>query len=100
VEFFQINLQEIPIIYDIPDEEGVIAYFQYDDKISPKNCLFRVNQKWAEENQKVFLNEVIPHEVAHYVDCMVYGTAHSEDHGTTWKMIMSYIFALDPKTEY
>ena len=44
------------------------------------------NIKLAQENIDLFINDTIPHEVAHYIKCRI--TREGQSHDNTWKNIM------------
>ena len=100
VEFFQLNLKEIPILFTIPHYYDAIACLEYTDGFNAEDCVLMFDLEWAKKNKEVCLTELVPHEVAHYVDRMVYGTAHENEHGKTWQLIKTHIYALEPKECY
>jgi SprT protein len=50
----------------------------------------------AEHNADDFIKQVVPHEVAHYVQRAVYGYVGVTPHGREWKYIMSRVYKLSP----
>lgn len=79
----------------------------------PKNIIFKRNGRTAghsnyskrelmfqldlaEHNREDFLKQVVPHEVAHYVQRAVYGYRNVSHHGREWKYIMSRVYRLVP----
>lgn len=59
----------------------------------------------AMENEEDFIATTVPHEVAHWIECVVYGMKFKRTrrgkirwihHGTNWKYIMEHVFKLAP----
>jgi SprT protein len=51
----------------------------------------------AEHNSEDFINQVVPHEVAHYVQRAVFGYGSAvKPHGKEWKHIMRAVYKLQP----
>jgi SprT protein len=63
-----------------------------------KELMFQLDL--AEHHQEDFINETVPHEVAHYVDDLVYGNKYANGrrqvHGPRWKYIMTRVYGLNP----
>lgn len=67
---------------------------------------FGFNPILAAENEDDFINQIIPHEVAHWIDKEVHGYQYTVSrrtgrsrrisHGRTWKSIMVNVYGLDP----
>lgn len=74
-----------------------IAYFY------PTTNIIRVSWFWAQRDRnQVILREVVAHEVAHYVDELLYGldaTEIDDGHGPTWRDLMVQ-YGLKPNTHY
>lgn len=52
----------------------------------------------AEANTEHFINEIVPHEVAHYVQRAIYGYGRNvPHHGWQWKHIMLRVYKLSPE---
>jgi len=78
-----------------------LAYFCWEEKgNNAEHCWFEFNPNIAERNKEVFLQGVVPHEVAHYVERIVYGTHNPDCHGREWKNIMDLLFGVEPKITY
>lgn len=62
---------------------------------SKKELMFQLDL--AEHNATEFINQIVPHEVAHYIQRAVYGyNANVKTHGREWKFIMSRVFNIRP----
>lgn len=56
---------------------------------------FRVNLEMAEANLEHYLNDTVPHEVAHYFDRLI-NPRHTDHHGLSWGEIMIRVFNISP----
>ncbi len=54
----------------------------------------RFNLKYAALNGDKFINQTVPHEIAHLADHRFYG---GWGHGKTWKLVMRRVFGLEPE---
>lgn len=61
---------------------------------SQNNCVY-LNHDLFRKNKKIFLDEIIPHEVAHLVSEAL--SPRESPHGGTWKIVMRSIFNLKPE---
>ncbi|WP_036825343.1 SprT family zinc-dependent metalloprotease, partial [Photobacterium sanctipauli] len=58
----------------------------------------RFNPVLLAENPDAFLNEVVPHEVAHLVVFKLFGKVRP--HGREWQIIMAEVFGVPPRTTH
>ncbi len=58
----------------------------------------RLNPILFGENPQAYLNEVIPHEVAHLIVFKLFGNV--KPHGEEWRSVMREVFGLIPKTTH
>lgn len=82
---------------DLP-YEGVKFFHRSTDAgyviASKDNCVY-LNHDLFRKNKKRFLDEIIPHEVAHLVSEAL--SPRESPHGGTWKIVMRSIFNLKPE---
>lgn len=82
---------------DLP-YEGVKFFHRSTDAgyviASQDNCVY-LNHDLFRKNKKRFLDEIIPHEVAHLVSEAL--SPKESPHGGTWKIVMRSIFNLKPE---
>jgi len=57
----------------------------------------RFNTVLFQENREDFLNQTVPHEVAHWIQDWLYGVGKTKPHGREWKGIMKTVFGLSPE---
>ncbi|MBE8167946.1 MAG: SprT family zinc-dependent metalloprotease [Shewanella sp.] len=58
----------------------------------------RFNQQMLTDNQQLFIDEVVPHEICHLLCHQLYGRIRP--HGTEWQAMMLGIFERQPKTTH
>ncbi|WP_298442596.1 SprT family zinc-dependent metalloprotease [uncultured Ferrimonas sp.] len=58
----------------------------------------RFNPTLAQQNPQAFVDEVVPHEVAHLLAWQLYGRV--KPHGVQWQQLMRSLFQLEPKTRH
>ncbi len=58
----------------------------------------RFNPILLKENTDAFLNEVVPHEVAHLIVFKLFGRV--KPHGREWQLIMREVFQVAPRTTH
>ena len=59
---------------------------------SQRELMFQLD--FADHNPENFIKQVVPHEVAHYVQRAVYGYGVVKPHGKEWKFIMRRVYNL------
>lgn len=62
---------------------------------SKKVYQIRLNHRLMKDNMTFFLDQVLPHEIAHMVVDRVYG-ARVKPHGIEWQSVMRQCFRVDP----
>lgn len=55
----------------------------------------KLNQVLFSENEDAFINEVVPHELAHLITHQVFGRVRP--HGNEWKYVMEKVFNVPAK---
>ena len=80
---------------EYPNKNFDIPVIKYDLKgVVAGQCIYigiiRLNSFLLRENLEDFLENTIPHEVAHYIAVKVFGSL-IKPHGKEWKMIMNLL---------
>lgn len=84
---FQVSIPAPVLRFDLTGRAaGMVVFY-------PSGALIRFNQKMLVENGQPFLEQTVPHEVAHLVARTLHGT-HIRPHGPEWKSIMAFFGAL------
>lgn len=77
---------ERPVVrLDLRGQKAGVAYLQRN--------LLRFNAQLYRENQADFLQQTVPHEVAHLLAQALYGS-HIRPHGREWQGLMTGLFGL------
>lgn len=70
--------------------------FRYERRLlKMSNCQLRFNMDLLERYQLDFIEEVVPHELAHFVAYSFYG-ARIKPHGVEWRSVMSEVYGRPP----
>jgi SprT protein len=88
---FNETIPRAQILFDIKGSTG-------GQSIYSKKQL-RFNRKLAIDNEPEYMQNVIPHEVAHFVTKFKYGSSVSP-HGKEWKKILIEVFRVPPKVRH
>lgn len=59
----------------------------------------RFNAALLERNRVAFLDEVVPHEVAHFIAYTCYGV-RIKPHGAEWRYVMAEVFGVAPRVTH
>lgn len=61
---------------------------------SPRKKAFMFQLDLAEKNMDDYINQVVPHEVAHYIQFEHYGYYNNKPHGRQWKFVMVQVMGI------
>ena len=94
---FQRSITRPSIHFKLRGKAAGKAYLQRNE--------IRLNPVLFQENRKAFIEEVIPHEIAHLVVYQIFGLAHPEGskvrpHGKEWQMVMEKVFTVPARTTH
>ncbi|MFL9810960.1 hypothetical protein EQ845_12365 [Pseudomonas putida] len=86
------DIPEIPVLFNLTGKSGGMFRYRKDKRTGRCYDLqFRFNRILARENLSEYLDQICPHEVAHYVTHLVWG-AEVDPHGAEWTQIMVEVF--------
>ncbi|MBC2692698.1 MULTISPECIES: SprT-like domain-containing protein [Pseudomonas] len=86
---------DIPVKFDLTGRVGGYYCYHKCRATGKVTQYFRFNRVLVRENLKEYLDQICPHEVAHYVARTEWGMG-IQPHGTEWKSVMIDVFKLAP----
>ncbi|WP_282366469.1 SprT-like domain-containing protein [Pseudomonas sp. PS02290] len=86
---------EIPIKFDLTGTVGAQYCYRRCRTTGKETRYFRFNRVLVRENLKEYLDQICPHEVAHYIARSKWGRG-IKPHGVEWKSVMIDAFKLAP----
>lgn len=89
-EYFQCKFARPTVSYNVRGVKAGVAYLQQWE--------IRLNPILLLENQQAFIDEVVPHELAHLLVYQRFGRV--APHGKEWQMVMKEVFHLAAKTHH
>jgi len=69
---------------------GMVVFYRGD----PPTAAIRYNDRLLQENKQTFIQQTVPHEVAHLISRSLFGTS-IKPHGPEWRTVMT-LFEADP----
>lgn len=86
---------EIPVKFDLTGRVGGYYCYHKCDATGKVTQSFRFNRALVRENLNEYLDQICPHEVAHYIAGTEWGMG-IQPHGVEWKSVMIEVFNLSP----
>ncbi|MQU03971.1 hypothetical protein GHO34_27220 [Pseudomonas sp. FSL R10-2245] len=86
---------EIPVKFDLTGKVGGYYCYHRSRATGKITQYFRFNRVLVRENLNEYLDQICPHEVAHYIARTEWGMG-IKPHGTEWKSVMVDVFKLAP----
>lgn len=86
--FFNTNFQAPTILYNVRGLKAGVAYLERNE--------VRFNPVLLQENGLEFVNQVVPHELAHILVYQLFGRV--QPHGSEWKIMMESVLGVPAKT--
>lgn len=87
-QYFKRTFPKPTVNYQVRGVKAGAAYLQQNE--------IRLNRTLLLENPHEFLNQVVPHELAHLIVYQVFGRV--KPHGEEWQTVMEHIFHLPADT--
>ncbi|MGF1742892.1 SprT family zinc-dependent metalloprotease [Vibrio profundum] len=88
--YFKQSFPAPKVSYALRGKAAGKAYFTLNE--------IRLNPILLQENEEAFINEVVPHEIAHLLTVRLYGKVRP--HGSEWQGIMQNVFSLPASTTH
>ncbi|ACA32025.1 protein of unknown function DUF335 SprT [Histophilus somni 2336] len=87
-QYFQCNFEMPTVSYDVRGMKAGVAYLQQNS--------IKLNRTLLLENPQQFIQQVVPHELAHLIVYQQFGRV--KPHGSEWQHVMNKIFQLPADT--
>ncbi|OBX10342.1 SprT family zinc-dependent metalloprotease [Gallibacterium genomosp. 3] len=89
-DYFQCEFPRPAVSYQLRGVKAGVAYLrEWEIRLNPVLLL---------ENQQAFIDQVVPHELAHLVVYQLFGRV--PPHGKEWKMVMTEVFGVLAETKH
>lgn len=88
VAFFNTDFHAPTILYNVRGVKAGVAYLERNE--------VRFNPVLLQENGLDFVNQVVPHELAHILVYQLFGRV--QPHGKEWKMMMETVLGVPAET--